>query len=279
MKNIKLTKNVNSLKRLKNIHRLRTIKNLKKLKKETLLTTLFIIFIALLIFIVYDFFLNVEKRGLNFFLYYVPILFCQILPTIYMIKSRTIIIADDKKEIRTSFILLFYYILFLPIINFILGWNAIAIQRYFIIKLIGLINIGFLSYSISNIVKYVFIDVITKKRKITNNDLKYIFLSYIGIGITFGFVYYMITIVWGGSSFYGYTESENSLINYFQFIYFSFITLATVGYGDIHPVTFIGRSIVILEIIAGVTLVNLILAIVIGSGLFQNSDDNSSSNS
>jgi uncharacterized membrane protein len=45
-----------------------------------------------------------------------------------------------------------------------------------------------------------------------------------------------------------------------DFVYFSFTTLATVGFGDIVPVLPIVRSMVVLEIITGVFFVAVIIS-------------------
>jgi len=47
--------------------------------------------------------------------------------------------------------------------------------------------------------------------------------------------------------------------------YFSFVTLTTLGYGDISPLTQIGRSLAILEAITGVLYLAILVASLVGS--------------
>ncbi len=55
----------------------------------------------------------------------------------------------------------------------------------------------------------------------------------------------------GGTLFYARAEGWTL----FQSLYFSVITLATVGYGDFSPVTFAGRLFTIFYVLAGVGII------------------------
>jgi hypothetical protein len=46
-----------------------------------------------------------------------------------------------------------------------------------------------------------------------------------------------------------------------DFIYYSFVTLATVGYGEILPVTAQAKSFIILEIVTGVFYLAILIAV------------------
>eukprot|EP00736_Rhodelphis_marinus_P010448 Rmarinus@m.21535 len=46
-------------------------------------------------------------------------------------------------------------------------------------------------------------------------------------------------------------------VSFYQMCYFIFVTISTVGYGDYSPVTFLGRAIIIIFIIAGVVFFSL----------------------
>ena len=57
-----------------------------------------------------------------------------------------------------------------------------------------------------------------------------------------------------------------------QLIYFSFVTLATLGYGDISPATPIGQVIVILEAVTGTFYMAIVVASLIGAYFGQQRD-------
>jgi len=73
--------------------------------------------------------------------------------------------------------------------------------------------------------------------------------AYLLAGISFGVLYWALERAWPGSLYYGggivdrFTEADG--------IYFSFVTLATLGYGDYVPKTEVARGLVVLEAVAG----------------------------
>jgi len=73
--------------------------------------------------------------------------------------------------------------------------------------------------------------------------------AYLLAGISFGILYWGLEHAWPGSMLYG-----GGTVNGFSTadgIYFSFVTLATLGYGDFVPKNEVARGLVILEAVAG----------------------------
>jgi voltage-gated potassium channel Kch len=56
---------------------------------------------------------------------------------------------------------------------------------------------------------------------------------------------------------------------YFLLAYFSLVTLATVGYGDITPATELARSLAVVEAIVGQFYIAVLIADLIGKKLSQ----------
>ncbi len=73
---------------------------------------------------------------------------------------------------------------------------------------------------------------------------------YLLIGITWGYIYGFIEKLHPGSFFFG--PNANYMIAGPDLLYYSFITLTTVGYGDIVPLTTYARTFAVLEAVFGV---------------------------
>jgi len=101
--------------------------------------------------------------------------------------------------------------------------------------------------------------------KTVNNDVVFAALSvYLLFGLIFGFIYFIVEGALPGSLIH--TGAGNFLeggIQLGQAVYFSFVTLATLGYGDIIPANDVTRSLAIIETMCGqVYLVVLVARLV-----------------
>ena len=118
------------------------------------------------------------------------------------------------------------------------------------------------------LLKYVFTDFFKRKRQIVPNDITIIITTDITRAISFGLVYTIISFFSDDIAFNNIPKTLEEFEFYFRHIYFSFITITTIGYGDIYPLTTIGQFLVMIEVITGMILTNVILGLVIGSGIF-----------
>jgi hypothetical protein len=80
--------------------------------------------------------------------------------------------------------------------------------------------------------------------------------AYLLAGIFFGVLYHAVESVWPGSFAAAGAIKEFPL---FDAIYFSFVTLATLGYGDLVPVSGVARGLAVVEAVSG----QLFLAVMI----------------
>ena len=84
-------------------------------------------------------------------------------------------------------------------------------------------------------------------RQVTLNTLAAAIAAYLMLGIWFAMIFRFIAAV-DGWTFFGPDEGEPTVGS---FMYFSFITLTTVGYGDLTPATGAGRSAAVVEAVLG----------------------------
>lgn len=238
--------------------------------------SLFILFISILIPIVLElknlFFSEKEKIGVNFF-YFIPVLFFNMMPIVLSLKKDLFLKDGPMKALG----MIFYYLIFLPIFNTFLDGDGLnMVEGFNIVKLVNGLNLILLFYSHYILFDYTFMDVFLKKREIKSKDLFVTFSLYITLAISFGSLYTVISTWSSVPAFNGINYNQKDLYYYFKHIYFSFITLTTVGYGDVTPAIFITELLSIIEIILGIALINFSLGITLGSGIlnFNNKEKN-----
>lgn len=88
---------------------------------------------------------------------------------------------------------------------------------------------------------------IMRQKEITIEIIKAALCAYFLIGLMWSFVYLTIEVLIPGS----FQFPPGTQLNHDQFIYFSFVTLTTVGYGDVTPISNGARSLAILEAVMG----------------------------
>ena len=94
---------------------------------------------------------------------------------------------------------------------------------------------------------------------------------YLLIGISFGQLYDLVETLHPGSFTAGFLD-DGSSPGWTLLIFYSFMTLTTVGYGDITPATDATRSLAILESTIGVLYVAILVARLIGSSVTSETD-------
>jgi len=83
--------------------------------------------------------------------------------------------------------------------------------------------------------------------------------EYMLIGIMFSYIYFLLEAVHPGSFNLQGAQGDKSV-----FLYFSFVTLTTAGYGDILPVSVQARSFAIIEQVTGQLFVAVAVARLVG---------------
>jgi len=102
--------------------------------------------------------------------------------------------------------------------------------------------------------------------RVTNDTISGAVCGYLLMGIVFAFLYGIITLLYPGSFIVaGKTiQPEPSRFDYhpeiINLIYYSFVTLATVGYGDITPASAPARALAMIEAGAGQFYVAILIA-------------------
>jgi len=100
-------------------------------------------------------------------------------------------------------------------------------------------------------------------RKADTNTLMGAVCIYLMLGLIWAVLYDMLVLLWPEASFSGLQYEENRL-QFDSFLYFSFVTLTTAGYGDITPVNPLIRTLAYLEMITGQFYMAVLVAGLVG---------------
>jgi voltage-gated potassium channel len=99
----------------------------------------------------------------------------------------------------------------------------------------------------------------------TQIDAEHIYAAlsaYLLAGIFFGVLYHGVEGIWPGSFTAAGATREFPL---FDAIYFSFVTLATLGYGDLVPVSGVARGLAVVEAVSGQLFLAVLIARLVSS--------------
>jgi ion channel len=103
--------------------------------------------------------------------------------------------------------------------------------------------------------------------KVVDAEHVYAALSaYLLAGLFFGVLHWVVAIVWPGSI----AEAGRDLaagLSLPTAIYYSFVTIATLGYGDVVPRTDVARGLAMLEAVAGQLYIAVVIARLVGARL------------
>lgn len=109
----------------------------------------------------------------------------------------------------------------------------------------------------------VFVEVV-RTRVVTRDTILGIICVYLLIGVTFGTLYDFLETVHPGS-FQVNVDAPDEPLGWRTLIFYSFMTLTTVGYGDVTPLSHEAQSLAILEGVIGVLYVAVLIARIVGA--------------
>lgn len=164
-----------------------------------------------------------------------------------------ILLIWKKKKVKNLFVFLFFTIIFIYILSSLLTIDE---------KSLTYIRFGilFLFYSI---VTYEIITQVWKSKKVTRGVIFGLMSGYISLGIVGFFICMSVEII-EPDSFSGLVSQQlNNEGNGDDLMYFSFITLLTIGYGDILPVSQLARNASVIIGLLGQFYLVIVTAVVV----------------
>ncbi len=88
--------------------------------------------------------------------------------------------------------------------------------------------------------------------------------AYLLLGLVWMVAYTLLERVHPGSFHFNSVDAASGIPSIFDFLYYSFVTLTTLGFGDVTPLTARARSLTMLQAIVGVLFVALLIARLVG---------------
>jgi hypothetical protein len=119
----------------------------------------------------------------------------------------------------------------------------------------------------------IFLEVVRSKTPIPRHVIWGAIAVYLLIGLSFATLYNLTYLITPSSFYYGI--DPELVLDFSEFVYFSFVTLATLGYGDIVPITDQARSFAILEAITGSLYLAVLIAKIVSLSLVSSQESKS----
>lgn len=105
---------------------------------------------------------------------------------------------------------------------------------------------------------------VLRDEEVTANKIYGALSVYLLIGLTWALLFVMIEGIWPGSFLMGQASGIPLVKRLPQFIYYSFVTLTTLGYGDITPLTPPVQTLAYLEAVIGQIYLAVLIARLVG---------------
>jgi hypothetical protein len=162
----------------------------------------------------------------------------------FVMLSGVYAISSNKR------VFIFGMIIFLPAMG--MQWARFFINSVWPPLVGKTMALVFIAYVIFIILRYLF-----SERHVTADVIIGAICVYLLFGVMWSFTYALIELILPGSFNYS-GELDETLF------YYSYVTLTTVGYGDVVPITNAARSFAILEAITGQIYLAVLIARLVG---------------
>ncbi len=150
-------------------------------------------------------------------------------------------------------------------------WYVVFIEpRYYLAMISVISQLAFNVYVIALIIVSLF-----RTKRVTSNTIYGAAAVYLLIGFSFAILYIFIESFWSGSFYIDAAHNPDGQLDFTDFVYFSFTTLTTLGYGDITPISSHARSTTSLQAILGVLYIAILISRFVSVYIAQSSKTDS----
>lgn len=149
---------------------------------------------------------------------------------------------------------IFATILVLPLV--ITTWSSYFVELTTIGLLTRIFGAFFFAYAVINILRFIF-----NSKEITRETIFAAIVAYLLMALMWTFIYMILEMLAPGSFVFSDQQYRQEMM---RFEYFSFITITTLGYGDITPLTAKASVLAIFEAVVGQIYLVVLVAWLVG---------------
>ncbi len=175
------------------------------------------------------------------------------------IFTTVILVSGVYAVSKKKYVTITAALLALPMIASI--WINHFVDRPYLVFIGDCFGILFLAFTVIIILSFIF-----KEKEVSVNVIYSSIVVYLLIAIMWAFVFSVIESIHPGSFEIGKDQIE---IGRSLFLYYSFVTITTLGYGDITPITSIANSFSFLEAVTGQLYIAILIARLVGMHIAQ----------
>lgn len=126
-------------------------------------------------------------------------------------------------------------------------------------------EIRLLTFIVFNVFTTVIVlKAVLKDERVTKETLYGAASAYMMMGLTWALAFTFVETIRPGSFYLDTVLDIDGVLSWSDFVYYSFITLTTLGYGDMTPLTSQARSLAMLESVAGMFYMTVLVARLVG---------------
>jgi hypothetical protein len=135
-------------------------------------------------------------------------------------------------------------------------WTGFVLQESRVILVGNIFGVLFFAFTISRILVFIF-----REEEVNLNLIFAAAVVYLLMAIMWSYVHLSLErIVPGAYSI----PADKGVHGQFLFVYYSFVTISTLGYGDITPLSSLARSLSIIEAVTGQLFIAVLIAWLVG---------------
>ena len=165
-------------------------------------------------------------------------------------------VSENKWRVYTASLLALPMLLHL--------WSAYFVETNLHVVIVGsLCGVLFFAYMIVNILVFIY-----RQDKVTRDLIAGAIVVYLLMAIMWTFIYRVVETVHPGS----FTIPTADIHERMRFIYFSLVTITTLGYGDVVPKTSLATSLATLEAVVGQLYLVTTVAWLVGVRVSQSTE-------